>query len=314
MRIIFIFLLLFTIGCTKVVKESEEILLENHSVETLTINGQSFEIIPVYDRYLDYVLDVEKEDADRNESFLEHVFLSFSEEIYGHSYYEQDEFYFATPRNISKLKETIKLLDEKIPELLISIQKVLENATFLLPGEHYPIYIQPYNPDFNSYEMSGIVGITMPNGAIVLQIDPRTFQEDLFMYMVAHEYHHAVYIDKSDWRFRKSDLLNDVIMEGKSDTFATLMFPETLVPWLAPLSDKEKEIVLEYVREHHNSFDYNNTYILFIGSRTQGIPRWSNYKIGFHMVDEYLKKYPDLAIEEWTVVNAKEIFEQWKSE
>ncbi|MCG1023231.1 DUF2268 domain-containing putative Zn-dependent protease [Sutcliffiella horikoshii] len=52
-----------------------------------------------------------------------------------------------------------------------------------------------------------------------------------------------------------------------------------------------------------------NLTILHMGRPSSGIPKWSNYRIGYRIMGDFLENNPGVTLEEWTKMRAEEILE-----
>ncbi|KMJ57417.1 hypothetical protein AB685_15420 [Bacillus sp. LL01] len=142
MRLYLFGVLLFLTGCESTAEEvklataaevekevQEKVVLENGSVETYSINGQTFEIIPYHQSYLDFMEVLEATKGDREELFLTHVVKPFSKEIHGHEYYGIDDVFYVPPVNTAKLREMIIQLDDQYQEISRFIKEGLKDST-----------------------------------------------------------------------------------------------------------------------------------------------------------------------------------------
>lgn len=156
--------------------------------------------------------------------------------------------------------------------------------------------------------MEGVGGLAYIN-TILIFIDPMNYSEDILSYMVAHEYHHTMYFELSYRHNNK--FLGSIITEGQADTFAEIVYPETKAPWTEALTqDKEKFVWNTMVDLLNKSIAIVNVTADFVsGDYNLGIPLWSNYKIGYQIMQDFIKNNPDVSIEEWTKMWATDILE-----
>ncbi|ART75431.1 hypothetical protein B4U37_04950 [Sutcliffiella horikoshii] len=293
-----------------VMGEVQEVILEHGTVETYSINEQTFEIIPYHQPYLDFMEELEATQGDREELFSAHVVKPFSKEIYGHEYSSRDDPFYVAPVNTDKMKEMIIQLDDQYEEISRFIKEGLEDSTALLTGsEKVRIYLQPHSPDFNYLEMGGVVAFAADKDVMVLQIDPRKYTEKSIKQTIAHEFHHVVTMEVSDWAYRKHHLLERVIMEGKADTFGKLVYEDYDVAWIEPLNPEATERVWSFIEENKGSYEMEDLTMLHMGQPSSGFPKWSNYRIGYRIMEDFLKRNPELTLEQWTEMRADEILE-----
>lgn len=300
----FIALIPLLIGCNN--NQVHKIDLENSSIDNFTINDQNFKIIPYYEAYIEYMNNLNNASSD-SQLFYEEVLLPMTKELKQGNL--ENDPHFSLPNNLGTLKDSISGLDVQHDEILSAINTSLEDATQLLKGGDYNIYLLPFYSGYNSQDMQGVAGFAVDSGSIVLQIDPKIFTAESIKYAIAHEYHHAVLMESSEYKSRSFNLLDIVVMEGKADIFTKLVYPEYIVPWIEPIDESESKAVLDYISINKSSYKDEDLHKMEIGSSYEGIPRWSNYKIGFQIMHNYLERNPDVPIQEWSFYNTKEIIE-----
>ncbi|REK76870.1 DUF2268 domain-containing protein [Paenibacillus paeoniae] len=267
-----------------------------------THNEQMFEIIPLYEEVLDYTARIKEDPSlDNWEEYYNHVVMSFYNMATERDSDLPSFFYsfFSLTLLEQELEDnTIKLLkmQNKINEY---IQESIISSAQLLTGGKTTIFIVPFSPDNPTIirEMGGATGVTLSENIILLHIDP-SFSKMTLKYLVAHEYNHTVAM--KGLAFSDFTPLDAIILEGKADSFATNVYPNHRAPWLEPLSKDEEKIILEEISEHKDSTDQFLYQTLFSGNDNKGIPRWSNYKIGYSIMQNYLEKNSNLSFDEWT--------------
>ncbi|MBN6888710.1 uncharacterized protein YjaZ [Cytobacillus horneckiae] len=309
MRVCLLAFIVFLAGCTQSSKMEleKQIALNNDAPEKFSVDQQEFEIIPFYRPYLDYVSEQHSIKGNSNEAFSSLVVQPLSKEIYGNIYSFQNDLFFTTPTKLDKLQEKIISLDEQHKEISAALKEGLEDAANLLPAEDFKIYLIPYELEYESVDMQGVLGFATDQGAMVLFIDPEQYTTESLKQTAVHEYHHLVFMGMSD--SRNYDLLDKVMMEGKADAFAHALYLDYSVPWIEPLSPESTEIVWSFIEENQYSINRDDHYILQFGSSLEGIPQWSNYRIAFQIMTEFLKNHPQMTIEEWTMMPAVDIVE-----
>lgn len=199
-------------------------------------------------------------------------------------------------------------MDENYEHFSHLIKETLEKSSNLLHGGKTTIYLFPFNPDQYTIisQMSGVTAFATSNQIIVLQIAPQKYKEEMLKYTVAHEYHHIVYFeDKKD---KQRDLFDYILSEGKADSFATLINPEINVPWTDELSPDEELTIWDWAKDKRYSFNNNDLAEMNAGNGV--IPKWSDYKIGYQIMQDFLQKNPDIPIKEWTFMDSDEILKR----
>ncbi|QFT87999.1 hypothetical protein FIU87_04955 [Bacillus sp. THAF10] len=319
MRKLSIIIMMFLIlaGCTKTIEETslvEGFELKNTQAYSVSVNGQHVDVIPLFEPYMEYISSQREKKGNREDVFSELVTKEISQEIYGSKYYLQNDLHFIVPSNIDKLEHYIKNLDEKFSEIKNIIEKSIGDSSRLLSGSDYKIYLTPYNPDISSLDMEGVAGFATDKGAMLLQIDPDNYTENSIKQTIAHEYHHLVYMEISDYKIRKHNLMELVMMEGKADSFTKLVYPDYEVGWIEPLSENEQGAIRNYLDKYQSSYDLDHYYQMRAGIPSSGIPKWALYRVGYQMMQEYLEKNNELATKDWSLIKAAEILEQLESD
>ena len=129
---------------------------------------------------------------------------------------------------------------------------------------------------------------------------------------MAHEYHHAVNF-LHDGIPIDSNILDLVVMEGKAESFASIVYPEAKIIWKEePLSNDEEAKVLEELSVNGESMDYIIYEKLVYGNSRKDIPRFSNYKIGYQITESFIENNPHSSLIEWTKLSAYELIRKSK--
>ena len=177
-----------------------------------------------------------------------------------------------------------------------------------LPGPKTKILFIPANPEhkelFESYGV-GIYAVTLGTGKIVVSIIPTIENwEEFLPYALAHEYHHSVWTSRN---FETADLnsLEYLILEGRADSFANELFPDTQHPFLNVLSEEKEQEVWEFIKPeiHVRNSGLNDQ--LMAG--TSEIPIGSVYSIGFAIIESVKKNHPQIGDKELIDMSPKEV-------
>jgi uncharacterized protein YjaZ len=289
-------------------EESEGYSIQHATPDQFKVGEQEFEIVPVFEPHLEYVQRVkENQESNHKELYISTVIEPFRKETFGKNRGLWLNDYLTAPINIEKLNESIILLDENYEHFSQLIKESLEKSVKLLPGGKKTIYLFPINPDHSVLisQMNGVTGIAAPEQFIVLQIAPQKYKEEMIPYTIAHEYHHTVYYEKT--KTQKRDLLDYVLVEGKADAFANLVYPNMNIPWIAEVPQGDENTIWNWANERRFSFNEDDLAEMRTGNRM--IPQWSDYRIGYQIMQDFLKDNPDVPINEWTFMDADEILE-----
>lgn len=297
-------------------KEEETIDIQPDQPYTFTHNEQEFEIIPLYKEVLNYIsLAREHEDQKEWERIYKQTVLEeFRQNAWGNKnrIVAGDVRTFKPSKNLDKLEEFVDSLSENHKQIvdLISDALITSSEELPLPETKVRVFIVPFNPEEYSLEY-GVGGYVYSDGVIVIQLEPESLREYFLLYLVAHEYHHVVLIENFKVNRRAYDLLEEILTEGKADAFAKILYPDVEAPWVKPLNNEEHVwAIMKTVMEPQSTLSID----FFSGNQDMNIPYWSNYKIGYQIMQDFIKNNPDVSIEEWTKMWATEILEKSRFE
>jgi uncharacterized protein YjaZ len=295
---------------SKELANTEEYEIQNATPVQFKVGEQEFEIIPFFEPILEYVDSVNaSSEPNHKELYISTVVEPFRKMAYGVSggVGLENKFNFLAPTKIEKLKESIILLDENYDHISRFIKDGLEKSARLLPGGKKTIYLLSFNPDQGQAIsfMNGVTAFATPEQFIVLQIAPQKYKEEMIPYVISHEYHHAVYMEKI--KNHRIDIMDYVLVEGKADSFANLIYPNLNISWTIDLPIEEMQNIWNWANERRYSFDENDLAEMRAGNRI--IPQSSDYRLGYGIMQHFLKNHPDVPIHEWTFMRPDEILD-----
>jgi uncharacterized protein YjaZ len=278
---------------------------EQEAPITFTQNEQEFEIIYMYDEMKEYINSVREKSGSSNDAvYIDQVFELFKELS------DMESFSLAYPfeptYELDKLEESIADLIRDKDSTDQIIKEALLKSAEKLPGDNKKIFVLPANPEdtLAVEEMGGVEGIVLAEDVIVLKLLP-SFDKGMLKYSVAHEYNHAIEGESNDGMIHT--ILGAVVMEGKADVFASILYPQIDVPWKDPMNTETKEKVVKELMEIGDSSDPRLHLGLRSGNPSKGIPQWANYKIGFEIVQSYIENHPEVSVGKWTSMHEQEI-------
>lgn len=304
-----IIILVILASCSNETEEFEKPLPTLLSSPETYIEGeQEFEIYTYYQSFLDFLAQAEKQPDNVEEIYKNTVLNSFKENGFSYSDFNAEIFY--TPSDVVKLRNTIEVLIERQDELNTTIKQALATSVAELPGGSKKIHIMPIIPEIthNIEEEAGSVGgYAWNKNNIVLLVGPSFLEVDL-AYTVAHEYHHVVYMDTKGGKWYT--LLEQAVLEGKADTFATMLYPESFMSYYEPFTTEENTKVMAIFSANLESTDVELSVDFLYGDEREDIPQFATYIIGSQIMEALLTKHSNLTVEEWTKMPAKEVLEK----
>ena len=190
------------------------------------------------------------------------------------------------------------------------VEEALQKSAKVLSGPNTTVCIIVADPQstFVRDYMNGVSGSTVRAGKIWLEIYPNGDWRDWIPYTLAHEYHHSVWMDRQGRQSKLSDMVDYLVSEGRADSFARLVYPNVAAPWTEALTPEQE---MTQWRAMQQSLDARapatHRKFMFGGS---DVPRWTGYTIGFHIVQSYLQKNPQVPVDEWTTMDAHELLDE----
>ena len=299
-----IFILFQVLGC-----EGNAIEFERTKV---TINNQKFEIVTAYSLFDAYLN--QRNISDLTSASNDMIYEPIRREIIDGA---EAAFMFETIRIPyqpgDQLKKEVELL--RSSELLDITKKALSNITSNLPGPDTKIIFIPANPAmhdiFVKYNFC-MNGVTLGSGKIIILIDPSFPQWKKTLPMVlAHEYHHSVWISRN-WRDADFSLLEYLIFEGRADAFASNLYKDVENPWTAMINREQEERVWKLIEPEIFMKGRDRINKVMWGGKD--IPVCSGYAIGLHIVQSFKQNHPEYTHREIIDLRPEEILKMSKYE
>jgi uncharacterized protein YjaZ len=216
--------------------------------------------------------------------------------------------------DLEGLNTEIKVLSESGVEEIV--KDALVKVSKVMPGPHTTVYLQAIDPIYKNYIPkslhTGVAAHTFGAGKIFIIIDPTALDwRSHLLKIVAHEYHHSVWISRN-FKSVNFSLLEYLTLEGRADCFAESVYPEVESPWTNLFGfDKEKNVWYA-IKNVLNSRDVKLNLRLAVGDKD--IPLGSVYTIGYRIMQQFLKNYPHVTLLEWTDMEAEKILSKSKYE
>jgi uncharacterized protein YjaZ len=274
------------------------------------VSSQKFTIIPVYEGMAAYVEAVRlASNPDWNALFRQYVVDLYWQDCVGKDD-TLDKNAVAPIKDIDYLTTAVRTLHESNVEQIL--QGALQKAAAILPGPDTTvcIFAADSQDTFVRDYMNGVTGSTIGPGKIWIEIYPTGAWRDWIPYAIAHEYHHSVLMSGPGSQL--TDLVDHMIVEGKADSFARLLYPDIHAPWTQALTPEQELNQWQAIRKYLNArSDATQKKFMFGGLvDSNDVPRWTGYTIGFHIVQSYLQKHPHITVDEWTTMDAHDLLDQ----
>lgn len=153
----------------------------------------------------------------------------------------------------------------------------------------------------NSQRLSqseGYTGIGSIPGYIQIIIAPNEKNLPKLNSCIAHEFHHNALFFNVNWNFMNVTLSQYLAVEGMAESFASALYGKDAIgPWVTGVVDEDVETSRKIIRKSLDvaGFIEVRNYIfgkhpMVPGSEAVGIPYCGGYAVGYHAIQEYLRK------------------------
>ncbi len=297
--LLFVTVLFLNAGCSN--KQSESSKMSNSN----ELDMKSKHNIVFLDKYVeDYINKFEDGAMNNEELLLETVFNPILQEY-------SVEFKGLLPKtieDITELKKELSNLKKKRANIEKIIDDSLSKCNEVLPtSKDFSVYILLEDPKvFKKYNVP-VRAVTPISGVMLLVLNPiaADFTTPL-SHTVAHEYHHGS-IDMK--KFKKENLVTQLMSEGKAENFAHILFPNVKSKLASKLNEREEYTIWNEIKDSLLNEDENYISEILNGTK-DGLPLLSGYRLSYKIVYEFLDKNPKVTVKEWTDMAAENILEK----
>ena len=159
-------------------------------------------------------------------------------------------------------------------------------------------------------------GIDPGNGHVTVNVAPKPrvgLREALLRRVpvtMAHELNHAKRVVEGDgcWLAESTTMAEALVCEGLADAFARQVYPDAKTPHSDALTPAEESRMWGKIRTRvGDDLPREDFPRWFMSGGRGGIPQWTGYTIGFHIVRSYLRTHPGTTAAEITLMDADEL-------
>lgn len=297
MLLLFVIIIGMLVGCEKETSKLED--------------KPKFNVFFVDEQLKEYIEKVEKNEAEDIDKLYKKIVYDPIKKFASNSEYSGlVNYYVKRPdMNFSILKSKIDILNRE--NVIGIVEDALNESNEFLSGIDTTVYVFPYEPenDLFKYNSGGVAGFTLGKGKILLSANPTYPSWKIYLsYIVAHEYHHSVWTDQ-EYEAKSETLLEYLIFEGRADSFANIVCPDAKLAEKRYLSEDQEKELWNKIKSNLDSTDGDYKRKVMFGDNEE-FPSWGGYKIGYNIMQGFIKNNPDVSIEDWTSMDAKEILEK----
>jgi uncharacterized protein YjaZ len=214
--------------------------------------------------------------------------------------------------NLDELSAEVEGLKSSGIEALV--ETAYDQITQRLPPTvpRHVVCIYAADPENQWVREQGVVGEGIGEN-ILLKVNPLGKDwSRLVPYVLAHEYHHAIWGHNYFGVQRKThmDLLTGLFIDGEADTFALELYPEAQPVWINALTPEQEARQWETMQPFLSGNDSAVYERFFFGEAASGTPSHTAYTIGYHIVQAYLKRHPGQTVLELMDKEARQILSE----
>jgi len=298
--------------------DSTDSNIQNKTI-TFSQANQQFSIVPFYLNMSTYVRKAKEDRAQINRIYRTYVYDPIWDDFASKgecSFLAKNIRYPIT--DLDGLSTEIKVLSNSGVEGIV--KEALLKVSNVLPGPNSTVYLQVIDPSYkkmipqNAQKILdvGIHADTYGTGRIFISIDPTSENwKNMLPRIVAHEYHHSVWVSRNFETVHFS-LLDCLVLEGRAEGFADILYPNIEAPWPDFLDREEEHRVWQHMKHVLHSKDEQLILKMFTGDKE--IPFLGVYSIGYRIMQEFLKNNPEVSLIEWTDMEPDEILSKSKYE
>lgn len=163
--------------------------------------------------------------------------------------------------------------------------------------------------DKNSFvmqELNGVCGYTFGNATLIYLNESATFERMLLTTLV-HELSHTARFPHYG---EKITFLDRLIFEGLADTYVKERLHHLPLPiWTTTATQAEILGNLPRLKEFWLDPAQQDADDWFFGDKERGIPHWLGYATGFHLVQKFREKNPDIPWPELITIKSEEFLQ-----
>jgi len=303
MRYILVFAIVsFLCACNRPAKQAAD--KDKNAIQpTIYTTSAGDKIVFLEDYYKAYYKAIKANYPNRDEIYEEQV----HEPIFN-NYFTKSEYSQSVGRRLATSIKDTTLLGKYISTITdnrLEMEKIITSALAdcrkYLKNDSITIYVLPSNQDVYMVTdgMGGVSGLTAGSKQIILTINPAIDKwKEMLSYNIAHEFNHTYWtkmdINKTPW-----NMLTYLVFEGRADSYAHLIYPNTVCPWTKALSEDAESVLWKRIKSQLDNTSIAFQYSVMFGVRNE-FPYWGGYTLGYHIVQSALKNHPELTPEEWT--------------
>src|SRR3989338_742310 len=190
-----------------------------------------------------------------------------------------------------------------------SIEKIIyatvKKCHKVLPHPDLPIFafVYPWFPNIDNSVLFGGTTAIATYYTLHLFIDLRSYTQVYLKETIAHEWNHLVFYRHHPERHYA--LRDHILMEGLAEIFREEVMGGKPAPWALALTGKEVQKQLELLKQKLHTKSMKIYREVFFGNKEY--KRWTGYSIGYRLVKEFRKKYPNISWGEIIKMRQKDI-------
>ncbi|MEA2096209.1 MAG: DUF2268 domain-containing putative Zn-dependent protease [Candidatus Cloacimonadota bacterium] len=181
--------------------------------------------------------------------------------------------------------------EENKPKIYKKTELTLKKLVKIINVEDFQIYIKPFSSD-NPYLKISAAADEPHIMWLKLNTSNPDFKAIIDKYLaegIAHEFHHIARMDsKKDWNF-----LELLVMEGLAIHFVMEVFKIKKPLYVSEISNEDIEIFRSKIITDLFDENFNIRFWQKREKKQNSVPRSFIYRLGYRIVEEYLRDHPE---------------------
>ena len=303
-------LVVFLVGCGQQTKQNAN---KDIPHPTVYVTPAGDKIVFLEDYYGFYLNSLKNDYAKRNQLYERVVKDTIVTNYFTKSdYSELVKGKLSTPlRDTAGLRKYILDIRANTPKIEDIITSALIESRKYLKNDSVTIYVLPCTADVEKVltGKKGAEGLTAGAKQILITVDPEISEwAEMVSYTVAREFEHAYWTKMNFNKSYQPTLLDYMISEGRADSYAHLLYPNTVATWTKVMDKKVEDELWQRIKSQLKNTNMAYEYDVMDGSKSEYV-FWGGFTLGYHIVQSALKNHPELAPAEWTNLPSEKILE-----
>ena len=280
---------------------------------TIYVTPAGDKIIFLEDYYGSYLKAIKNDYANRNQLYERIVQDTIFADYFAKSdYSELVKSKLSSPiRDTTGLRKYVADITSNRSKIEDLITSTLTESRKYLKDDSLTIYVLPCDADVEKVIKGkrGVEGMAAGSKQILITINSEINEwMEMLPYTIAREFDQAYWTKMNFNKAYQPTLLDYLVSEGRADSYAHLIYPNTLATWTKVMPKEVELEVWNKIKSQLKNTDVAYQYNVMFGSKSEYV-LWGGFTLGYHIVQSALKNHPELTPVEWVSLPPQKILE-----